>query len=201
MFDWKRALFRHRGAIMALMALMTLMAARPNAASMAAGLLLGLLGEGIRLWAIGFSGEHTRKQTLDAPQLVTAGPYSLVRNPLYLGNICNGLGVTMAAAGGLPPHLSLALWLSNLTVLLGLYGTLVTLEQAFLEEQFGEEYKRYCSVVPALWPRDLSGLLAKGGTRAAPLEQRYDGKVALRYEISSLGWWLVTWGWLYWRLH
>ncbi len=43
------------------------------------GALVALLGEGLRLWAAG----HLRKNK----QLTTTGPYSYVKNPLYIGTL------------------------------------------------------------------------------------------------------------------
>ena len=51
-------------------------------------LILGvLMAESLRLWAVGFAGSTTRTRGDTVQQLVHAGPYRLVRNPLYIANI------------------------------------------------------------------------------------------------------------------
>lgn len=46
-----------------------------------------LMAEGLRIWAVGIVGSVTRTRGDDIPKLVHAGPYRLVRNPLYVANI------------------------------------------------------------------------------------------------------------------
>jgi protein-S-isoprenylcysteine O-methyltransferase Ste14 len=53
------------------------------------GAILTLLGEGLRLWAAG----HLRKNK----QLTTTGPYSYVKNPLYIGTLLITLGYSAMA--------------------------------------------------------------------------------------------------------
>src|SRR5882757_6449645 len=95
-------------------------------------LSLGIIALGIflRVWASGCAGAHTRDARIRAPRLVTAGPYAHVRNPIYLGTILIGLG--MSGLIGDP----LAFALTGLA--LGtLYFTLVPAEEEFLRTQFG----------------------------------------------------------------
>ncbi len=178
-------LFRWRGALMALIALLCLMQARPTLESWQLGLRLALVGEMLRLWAIGYSGEATRSQDLKAPFLVTAGPYAYVRNPLYLGNLCNNLGVLVAAfypwAWG-----RLVGWF---VFTAGLYGLLAHREEKFLQQLFGQEYEAYRRQVRG-W---LPSAQAYAGARGSFCWMR-----SLRFERSSLLWWVLIWmvlGW------
>ena len=54
-----------------------------------AGAAITLLGEGLRLWAAG----HLRKNK----QLTTTGPYSHVKNPLYIGTLLITVGYSAMA--------------------------------------------------------------------------------------------------------
>jgi protein-S-isoprenylcysteine O-methyltransferase Ste14 len=183
-------LFSQRGLLVALLALYGLFYARPSGAGLCHGLACALLGEGLRLWAIGYSGEPTRGQVLEAPQLVTAGPYAHVRNPLYVGNLLNSLGVLTAAFYPWDIPRILGLWLG----ITGLYLFLGSHEEKFLGRLFGAEYEEYRRQVPAWWPN------RRGYTRP---NGRFCPRRSLRYERTSLVWWCLIWvilglkGWLY----
>jgi protein-S-isoprenylcysteine O-methyltransferase Ste14 len=162
--------------------------AQPTAASLLAGGLLALLGESIRLWAIGYTGEPTRSQQLDAPTLVTTGPYGLVRNPLYLGNLLNGMAVATAAVGGMEAGRAALLWMGAALFLIFVYRNIIVLEQQFLLGQFGSDYEMYCQTVPSLLP---------GGFRQRTLEQIRRGDFslsrALQFERMTLVWQALIW--------
>lgn len=53
--------------------------ARPNPPGIVIGMILIILGEGIRVWAAG----HLQKNEA----LTVTGPYAYVKNPLYIGSI------------------------------------------------------------------------------------------------------------------
>lgn len=180
----KHFLFRWRGAIVAPVAVLVVVLARPTAESFLAGLLLSLCGEAMRLWALGYTGQPTRSQDLEAPALVTAGPYSLVRNPLYLGNLMNALGSAVAAAGGHSAPGGLALLALAAGVLYLVYGACIAVEEEFLAGKFGPEYEDYRRRVPALLPRRLA-LQPGAGRFQLP---------SLRYETSTLIWLALVWG-------
>ncbi len=112
----------------------------------AASLLLVALGLGLRAWAVAFAGHHTRTNKIEAPQLVTDGPYAHVRNPIYLGTIILGLGMV----GFLGDPLLLPIY--ALTLAASFVG-IIPAEERFLQCQFGEEYSRYRAAVRRLIPR------------------------------------------------
>lgn len=178
----QRTIFRWRGLWMAIVTALTMRVAAPSGQSLGLGFLLACLGESVRFWAISYTGEATRKSSLAAPSLVTGGPYSLVRNPLYLGNLLNAAGVLVAAYGSQRATVWLAPAIFALVVLL--YQTMIQLEQEFLLDQFGEEYREYCREVPSLWPRHLN---CSGGRGAR------SWKTGLRFEWTTLFWWTVIW--------
>jgi protein-S-isoprenylcysteine O-methyltransferase Ste14 len=105
--------------------------------------IAGLLG---RAWGAGCAGRHTREARIEAPALVTGGPYAYVRNPIYLASIVLGLG--MVGLVGDP-----RLFAIHAAVCVLLYAAIVPAEERFLAAKFGEEYSRYRAHVPRLWPR------------------------------------------------
>ncbi len=103
-------------------------------------LLIG--GVGLRTWATLFIGGRK------SHRLITSGPYSLSRNPLYLGSLLIGLAVA-----GFLQSLSLGL----ATVILGplLYAGVVREEERVMLREHGEDYLVYQARVPRFWPRTL----------------------------------------------
>jgi len=112
-------------------------------------ILVSFMGLGVRIMTIGHtskrtSGRNTKKQV--AKTLNTTGMYSIVRNPLYLGNFFMGLGVALFA------HLwwliliyMLAFWLY--------YERIIFAEEAYLRRKFGNEYLQWANRTPVFIPR------------------------------------------------
>ena len=92
-----------------------------------------------RFWSILYVGRHKNRR------VVTDGPYSITRNPLYFFSTVGALGV-----GLLFGKLSLALALGG-----GVFALLfftARREQAFLAAEFGDEYAAYAARVPMFLP-------------------------------------------------
>lgn len=102
-------------------------------------ILFGLL---LRISARGYKSENSK----DGHILVVDGPYSLVRNPMYLGISMIGIGVVL---------LLFQWWASIVFVLIfGVrYVLLIFKEEKYLVSQFGEIYQNYIRAVPRLLPR------------------------------------------------
>jgi protein-S-isoprenylcysteine O-methyltransferase Ste14 len=113
-----------------------------------AGLALAFLGEGVRIASVGFAGSGTsgRECYLKADSLNLAGLYSLVRNPLYWGNVLIFAGLLTAFTH----PLALALFVLFLFLQ---YHFIVLAEEAFLKERHGQAYKEYCLRVNRWLPR------------------------------------------------
>jgi protein-S-isoprenylcysteine O-methyltransferase Ste14 len=78
-------------------------------------------------------------------QLVTWGPYSMCRNPLYFFSLCGAAGVgTMTT--------SIAAFAIIFTGFFIIYQGLIAREEEFLEAKFGQPYRDYCQRVPRLFP-------------------------------------------------
>jgi protein-S-isoprenylcysteine O-methyltransferase Ste14 len=100
------------------------------------GLVLFALGLGFAIWARVSLGRNwgTPMTQKDEPELVTSGPYHLVRHPIYSGILVAGVGTTLALNW---------LWLAAV-VLAGFYFLYsATVEERFLTEQFPNGYPLY----------------------------------------------------------
>jgi protein-S-isoprenylcysteine O-methyltransferase Ste14 len=100
------------------------------------GLLLFALGLGFAIWARLHIGRNwgTPMSQKDNPELVTGGPYRLVRHPIYSGILLAGIGTAVALNW---------LWLSAVA-LGGIYFVYSAFaEERYLIEQFPETYPAY----------------------------------------------------------
>ena len=144
--------FKNRGALLAIPAVLLAAFGKPSAFSVTAGLPVAIAGELIRCWAVGYSGVTTREDRVIAPELVTAGPYAYVRNPLYAGNFLTAAGFAIAFTGGVSAGKRVALIAASLGTMAAVYATIVPHEEQYLRSQFGEPYDRYCREVPQIVP-------------------------------------------------
>lgn len=105
-----------------------------------AGLGLAAIGAAGRIWCSFFiSG---RKDG----QLVTEGPYSISRNPLYVFSCIGMVGVGLTTETFTYPLVFLAIF--------GVYYPgIMAREERRLEELFGEAYRHYRQRVPRFWPQ------------------------------------------------
>ncbi len=101
-------------------------------------------GEAIRIYSLRYSGGFTRSRELNAPSLVKEGPYSITRNPLYLGNLLNLFGVLLAM------WLPLIIFILSFLILFIIYLLIIISEEKFLEDRFGDKYREYKKNVPRL---------------------------------------------------
>ena len=145
--------FKNRGALLTIPAAILAAFGKPSAFSVTVGLPVALAGELLRCWAVGYSGVTTRGDKVEAPKLVTAGPYAHVRNPLYVGNFVTALGFALAFTGKNSAVEKLALVGGSLGVMAAVYATIIPHEEQFLRSEFGEEFDRYCERVPPLVPQ------------------------------------------------
>ncbi|MBV9262785.1 MAG: isoprenylcysteine carboxylmethyltransferase family protein [Candidatus Eremiobacteraeota bacterium] len=161
--------FKNRGLLLALPAAALLIFGRPDLFSIALGLPLAAIGELVRCWAVGYSGVTTRHNVVTAPQLITAGPYGYVRNPLYLGNFITAAGFAIAFTGGNAPAVRTALVAGCLACMLAVYAIVVAHEERFLRSQFGERFEAYCARVPRIVPQLQAPARGNGSWRARVL--------------------------------
>lgn len=121
------------------------------------GALLAALGMVLRVWGSAYmSPAVVSGSRMQAPELVAAGPYRFVRNPLYLGT-----WFMLAAVAFLMPPTGALVAIPLITLFL---LRLVLGEEAYLAAQMGDAYRAYRRAVPRLIPR-LRGNLAAAGLR------------------------------------
>jgi protein-S-isoprenylcysteine O-methyltransferase Ste14 len=110
---------------------------------------ISFFGLGIRIFTIGHtprgtSGRNIKRQV--AEMLNTKGIYSIVRNPLYLGNFFMGLGVSLFAYFW---------WLTVIYILIFwiYYERIIFAEEAYLRNKFGKQYLEWANKTPVIIPR------------------------------------------------
>jgi len=140
---------------------------------LALGLVPTTLGFAIRAFVVGTaptgtSGRSTIEQV--AAELNTTGLYSVVRHPLYLGNLLLWLGLaTTTAVWWTLPVVAIAFCL--------LYLPIVAAEERFLRDRFGGVFVQWATETPAFWP-------AVGRWRRPGLP--FSARIVLRQEYYGL---------------
>ena len=122
-----------------------------------------------RLWcALYISG---RKDS----QLVTEGPYSVSRNPLYFFNFLGLLGVGFVTETLLVPAFLAACFLF-------LYPAVIHQEEVLLRKRFGAAFDAYCDRTPRFLPR--------WSLRRESVEWTVAPRVYMRNMLDSI-WWVL----------
>jgi len=116
------------------------------------GVVLGLAMVPAAYWAFRTLGRNVSETVLtrEHHELVTTGPYRVIRHPLYAMGIGLFLAVGLMAA-------SWFILLFALIVVASIRLVVVPLEERELEAKFGDAYRRYRERTGALVPRLTSG--------------------------------------------
>ena len=147
--DIRRLIFRYRSYIPIPFLVVMLFFARPSLASLIIGFVILALGELIRFWGVSIVGAETRTTgRVGGTYLITNGPFAYVRNPLYLGNMLMYAGVGVMSLALFPWLLLAAIAWFYLQ-----YTLIVSQEEEYLAEQFGEAYEEYRKHVARFLPR------------------------------------------------
>ncbi len=144
---------------------------RSTAISIAGLLALGF-GETMRVWSRRYIGRRSSTRRARVRFLITGGPFSRVRNPIYIGNLGLALGLPLLA--GMP---------GTALVFFGLHAIVYFLaarhEESVLLQQHPNEGPNYVQNVPAWLPR-----LNAGG--AVPLSPPVPWNEVLKRERNIL---------------
>ncbi|HOY17628.1 MAG TPA: isoprenylcysteine carboxylmethyltransferase family protein [Haliscomenobacter sp.] len=81
-------------------------------------------------WRIGIDEKNKTK-------LVTVGIFSISRNPIFLGMLCTLLGLFLV----IPNAITFMVLVTGVIII----QVQIRLEEEFLEEQHGQDYREYCS--------------------------------------------------------
>ena len=133
------------------------------------GIMFILLGQLFRASARGFKSERS----FNSGHLVIGGPYTLVRNPMYLGILLIGLGVVLVL---------FKLWVACLFLFIFFlrYILLIFKEEKKLLSAFPQEYPDYCNKVPRIFP-SVSAILKRDIREYLPLKL-----IWIKKEIGSI---------------
>ncbi|HMD01447.1 MAG TPA: isoprenylcysteine carboxylmethyltransferase family protein [Candidatus Baltobacteraceae bacterium] len=130
-------------------------------------LIVGLLsalcavgGYALRVWASSYlAASIVWKPDVALGELRVSGPYRSTRNPLYLGNVLQAIGVGLVSP-----------WTVLVLLLMGMPAymlALIGVEEKFLASELGESYARYRQSVARLLP--LPGKIAAPGEQPGSL--------------------------------
>lgn len=162
-------LFRYRNGLGPILFIFALVGGRPTFPNGSAylnllldciGIGLALAGQLLRIVTIGFEyiERGGRNRQVYASKLVQGGIFAQCRNPLYVGNVLLAIGLALVVN-------SLAFYLTVVPLVCYAYIAIVSAEEAFLREKFGEEYELYCQRVSRWIPRFSGWHSAVAGMR------------------------------------
>jgi protein-S-isoprenylcysteine O-methyltransferase Ste14 len=146
-----------------------------------AALFCLVAGAILRVWGTAYLGSGVmRGAALAGDQLVAAGPYRYVRNPLYLGSWLLAIGVCI-----LMPPSGAAFFLPAFSI----YSLLlIGVEERFLTERQGDLYLQYRRRVPRLLPRMAAGDITSSGSprwMSAFLNETYPIAITLCFAVFA----------------
>lgn len=130
-----------RQALGLLLMLVFAVLSNPTPLTYVVGSALAVIGMLFRFYASGFIVKNK--------QLATNGPYSLVRHPLYTGNLLMLLGFTFASGQWWALVVSGVFWWFY-------YPAAIEYEDRKLNSLFGDEWLAWSGTVPAVIPRSIA---------------------------------------------
>jgi protein-S-isoprenylcysteine O-methyltransferase Ste14 len=147
--DVRRLIFKYRSYTPLPFLTVMVCFADPTVLSLIVGFGILSIGELIRFWGVSIAGAETRTTgTVGGTFLITTGPFAFVRNPLYVGNMLMYAGIGIMSMALFPWLLLVAIVWFYIQ-----YYLIVTKEEEYLAERFGEEYAHYRRKVGRFLPR------------------------------------------------
>jgi protein-S-isoprenylcysteine O-methyltransferase Ste14 len=137
---------------------------------LALGLLLVLGGYALRVWASSYlTSAVVHRGDTTTTELRVSGPYRFTRNPLYLGNMMQAIGVGLVTPWPVLVTIAIVMVAYNLV--------LIAIEEPFLATKQGAPYERYCREVPRLIP--MPGRAAASADQPASLADGLRGELTI----------------------
>lgn len=149
-----------RTRLRAIFIIVLLVWAYPNINSIIIGSIPIIIGQIIHFISAGYLVKQEK--------LITAGPYSFVRNPFYVGSFLVDVGLCLVTRNIYVAAIYLPIFY------LIVINWRIRKEEGFLRTQFGERYNEYCRLVPRIIPRLWPARLAE------PFG-RFDWSLILKY--------------------
>jgi protein-S-isoprenylcysteine O-methyltransferase Ste14 len=142
-------LFKYRSILPVPLALILVLVRKGqlrSAGPVIVGITLVCLGQALRLWAVRHIGTISRTRTTRYGPLMTAGPYAIVRNPLYVGNWLLWTGFALW---------SRLLWMVPVAwiIFFAQYRAIAAWEAAFIRSKYPDTYDEYARQVRPWAPR------------------------------------------------
>ncbi|MDQ6996534.1 MAG: methyltransferase [Mariprofundus sp.] len=145
-----------------LMGAAILLLARPTLTSWIFGLAVVAVGEALRLWASG----HIHKSA----EVTVTGPYAMCRHPLYLGHFLVATGFCVTGD-------SITAFIIVSLAFFIIYMPTWKNEEQNLIQLFGDTYREFMAVTPAMLPR-WNGKVFNGSFSWALVKQHREWKHA-----------------------
>jgi protein-S-isoprenylcysteine O-methyltransferase Ste14 len=121
------------------------------------GIAIGSLGFALRIWASSYQWPNISRPLPEARGgLITAGPYALMRHPIYVSMFLLTFGIFVAFGS----------WLAAVLVIIptiALNYWQAVFEESFLVESYGEEAREYQRHVPLFFPKFWSPYPRRNG--------------------------------------
>jgi len=147
--DIRRVIFKYRSYTPIPFLLVMIWFAEPTVLSLVIGFAVVFVGELIRFWGVSIVGAETRTTgAVGGTFLITNGPFSYVRNPLYVGNMLLYAGVGVMSMALFPWMLIVAIAWFYIQ-----YYLIVTREEEYLAATFTGEFESYRRNVRRFVPR------------------------------------------------
>jgi protein-S-isoprenylcysteine O-methyltransferase Ste14 len=163
--------------------------------------VIALSGLAIRIHAVGHAPRGTSGRTTRTPKastLNTSGMYSVVRHPLYLGNLLIWGAITLFL------H-SVLFSMACVTLFVVYYERIILSEEAFLRQKFGREYQQWAGTTPMLLPNVAKWVRpSRSFSWKIALKREYTGLFVITTTMTALeilgdvfykGSWTLEWPW------
>jgi protein-S-isoprenylcysteine O-methyltransferase Ste14 len=175
-------LFRNRSYAPIPFLIIMVIFAKPALMTLIIGIAIAFLGETIRFWGVGYIGPESRVTGgVGGSKLMISGPYSMVRNPLYIGNILIYCGIGVAS-NALFPYLLAAAFVYFVFQ----YYMIVLDEEKYLLNTFKDSFVDYRKHVGRFFPK------FKKYESPEKISYKFDFMTALRSERRTLQGFSIT---------